>query len=114
MRVENIGIKLTLPIPIGEPDKNGVVFSEQAVEKAVSSLRKNLPIIYRDNDKVQDGVVIGHTVGDTHIVTWDGEHQVCKITVDGVVHFGGTECIVNEIKNGEVKDFQITGFGISL
>lgn len=114
MRIENIGVKLTLPIPIGTPDKNGIVYSKQAVEKAVASLHKNLPIIYRDNSRVQDGAVIGHTVGDTHIVTWDSEHQVCKITVDGVMHFGGTECSVNKIENGEVKDFQITGFGISL
>lgn len=114
MRVNNLKVTLTLPIPVNTPDRNGVVYSEKAIEKAVNSFRKELPIIYRDNEAIPDGVVIGHTVGDTHIVTWDNEQQVCKVTVNGVVRFGGTECIVNEIKDGVVNDFEIVGFGLSL
>ena len=36
-----------------------------------------------------------------------------KVTVDGVVFFGGTECVVNEIKDGKVTDFEIVGIGLS-
>ena len=112
MRTENIEVKITIPIPFDKPDKNGVVYTEDAVSKAVSNLQ-NLPIIYRDNYKEIDGVVVGTTTGSSHIATWDFENQVCKVTVDGVVFFGGTECIVNEIKDGKVTDFEIVGIGLS-
>lgn len=113
MRTDNIKVKLTIPIPVGKPDKNGVVYTEEAIENAVNNLHKNLPIIYRDNEKEIDGVVVGTTTGDTHIVTWDSENQVCNVTVDGIVLYGGTECVVNEIEDGIVTDFSITGFGLS-
>lgn len=107
MRTDNIKVKLTIPIPIGRPDRNGVMYTEEAVENAVNNLHKNLPIV---ND---DGVVVGTTTGDTHIVTWDSEKQVCNVIVDGVVFLGDTECVVNKIENGAVTDFSITGFGLS-
>lgn len=107
MRTDNIKVKLTIPIPVGKPDRNGVVYTEKAIENAVNNLHKNLPIV---ND---DGVVVGTTTGDTHIVTWDSENQVCNVTVDGIVLYGGTECVVNEIEDGVVTNFSITGFGLS-
>ena len=55
MREENIKVKVTIPIPFGKPDKNGVMYTEEAVSNAVNNLHKNLPIIYRDNDKEIDG-----------------------------------------------------------
>lgn len=113
MRTDNIKVKLQFPIPVDRPDRNGVVYTKEAVEKAVNNLHKNLPIVYRDNDKEIDGVCLGAVTGNKHIVTWDSENQVCNITVDGVVFYGGTECIVNEIKDGVITDFRITGFGLS-
>lgn len=107
MRTDDIKVKITMPIPVGKPDKNGVIYTEKAVENAVNNLMKNLPIV---ND---DGVVVGTITGDTHIATWDSENQVCNVTVDGVVFYGGTSCIVNEIEDGVVTDFRITGFGLS-
>ena len=113
MRTDNIKVKLTIPIPVGKPDRNGVVYTEKAVENAVNNLHKNLPIIYRDNEKAIDGVTIGAITGDSHIATWDSKYQVCNVTVDGIVLCGGTECVVNEIEDGVVTDFRITGFGLS-
>ena len=52
MREENIKVKVTIPIPFGKPDKNGVMYTEEAVSNAVNNLHKNLPIIYEmDEDK---------------------------------------------------------------
>lgn len=113
MRTDNIKVKLTIPIPYDRPDKNGVIYSKEAVEKAINNLHTNQPILYRDNGSKFDAEVIGKTIGITHIATWDFENQVCNVTVDGIVFSGGTECIVNEIKDGKVTDFEITGFGIS-
>lgn len=109
MRTDNIKAKITIPIPYDKPDKNGNIYTKEAVEKAVNNLHKNLPIIFRDESEEK---VIGTTTGDSHIATWDFENQVCKLTVDGEVFFGGTECTV-DIKDGIITDFTITGIGLS-
>lgn len=109
MRTDNIKVAITIPIPYNKPDKNGNIYTEEAIEKAVNNLRKNLPIIFRDKSEEK---VIGTTTGDSHIATWDFENQVCKLTVDGEVFFGGTECTV-DIKDGIITDFTITGIGLS-
>lgn len=113
MRLENLKVELALIIPFGRPDKNGIVYSKEAVKKAVSSFSGNLPIIYRGNDADREGVVIGNTVGETCSTLWDNEHQVCEVIVNGNVYYGGTECIVNEIKDGVVTDFNIISVGLS-
>lgn len=109
MRTDNIKVTITIPIPYNKPDKNGNIYTEEAVEKAVNNLHKNLPIIFRDESEEK---IIGATTGDSHIATWDFENQVCKVTVDGEVFFGGTECTV-DINDGKITDFTITGIGLS-
>lgn len=113
MRLDNLKIKLALTIPFGHPDKNGIVYSKEAVEKAVESFNRELPIIFRGNDSRGDGVVIGNTIGETCSTLWNDEYQVCEAIVSGNVYFGGTECVVNEIKDGVVTDFDIVSVGLS-
>ena len=109
MRTENIKVTITIPIPYNKPDKNGNIYTKEAVLKAVNNIHKNIPIIFRDESEEK---VIGTTTGDSHIATWDFENQVCKLTVDGEVLFGGTECLY-EVEDGKVTDFQIIGIGLS-
>ena len=109
MRTENIKATITIPIPYDKPDKNGNIYTKEAVEKAVNNLRKNLPIIFRDKSEEK---VIGTTTGDSHIATWDFENQVCKLTVDGEIFFGGTECTVDK-DNGKIINFEIVKIGLS-
>ena len=111
MRVENTKVKLTIPIPFDKPDKNGVMHTKEAVENAVNNLRKNIPIIYGDSET--DKSIIGTTTGDSHIVTWDFENQICKMTVDGVIFYSGAELIVNEMKDNKITDFEIISVGLS-
>lgn len=109
MRTENIKVKITISIPYDKPDKNGNIYTKEAVEKSVNNLRKNLPIIFKDESEEK---VIGATTGDSYIVTWDFENQVCKLTIDEDVFFGGIECIV-DIDNGKMVNFEIVGIGLS-
>lgn len=113
MRLDNLKIQLAFAIPFGRSDKNGVIYSREAIEKAISDFNGKLPILYRDNDSCKDGVVVGNTVGETCSVLWDDERQVCEIIVNGNLYYGGTECIVNEIKDGVVTDFRIISVGLS-
>ena len=111
MRTENIKVTITIPIPYDQPDKNGNIYTEEAVEKAISNLHKNMPIIFRDESERK---VIGTTTDNSHIATWDFENQVCNLTVNGEVFFGGTEseCTFDRDK-GKIVDFEIVGIGLS-
>lgn len=114
MRLDNLKIRLALTIPFGRPDKNGVMCSKEAIEKAISDFDGKTPILYRDDDSCMDGVVIGNTIGEPCSVLWDDKNQVCKVIVNGNLYYGGTtECIVNEIKDGVVTDFRITSVCLS-
>ena len=109
MRTDNIKVKITIPIPYDQPDKNGNIYTEEAVEKAISNLHKNIPIIFRGESEEK---VIGTTIDNSHIATWDFENQVCNLTVNGEVFFGGAEGIVTA-NNGKIVDFEILGIGLS-
>ena len=113
MRVENAKIKLTIPIPIDQPDANGIIYTEEAVSDALNNLRANLPILFKENDET-DAKVIGAT-GTSHIVNWDYENNVCNVTIDGVVFYGGAEIIVNDMTpEGLITDFRITNIGLTV
>mgnify|MGYP003304032013 CR=1 FL=1 len=113
MNDEMTKVKLTMYIPFDKPNKNGTVFTKEAVENAVNNLSTNLPIIYRDNKSRFRDKVIGATTGNSHIVTWDSDNQICKMIVDGVVFHSGAEIIVNEIEDNNISDFRITSIGLT-
>lgn len=113
MRQKNLKMQIALRFPFDNPDRNGVVYSKQAVERAISALQGKLPILYRDNEVCPDGEVIGYTAGETASVLWDNDYQVCEVILDAAVYYGGTECIVKGMSNGVVTDFEITALGIS-
>lgn len=113
MRLDNLKVQLALTIPFGRPDKNGVMYSKEAVEKAVESFNGKLPIIYRDNDANKEGTVLGNTVGETCSVLWDDEHQVCEVIVNGNIYYGGADIVINEFEAGMVIDFRIISVGLS-
>ena len=113
MRVENTKVKITIPIPVGQPDCNGAIYTEEAIESALNHLQTNLPILYKEDAESYEKV-IGATTGTSHIVTWDSENQVCKLTVDGVLFYSGADIIVNEIKDSRISDFRITGIGLTV
>lgn len=104
-------VKITIPFAFNNPNANGTVFTEEAVERAVSGLRQNIPIVFGDG---MDAKAIGYTTGTSHIVTWDFENQVCKVTVDGLLMNSGATIIVNESEDNQVTDFRIVGIGVSV
>lgn len=112
MRVQDIKTKLTLSIPVDKPDCNGIVYTKEAVENAISKLRTNLPILYQD--KECDAKVIGTTTGLQHIVVWDAEKQVYKVTLDGVVFYGGAYIRVHDIEDGKISSFDIESIGVTI
>ena len=112
MRSADNQVSITMAFPVERPDKNGVVYSRKAVDKALKSMPDNLPIIDLENNG--DERVIGTTSSRPYAVQWDDLNGVCRFTIDGIVFFGETSCIVNAVNDdGEITDFTITSIGVS-
>lgn len=109
--MEMTDVKLTFTIPYGKPNKNGTIFTEEAVMAAVSTLPQNLPIKLGSDGFSK---VIGNTTGKCHLVRWDTGTQTCHITVAGKLYAGGIEGVVNEFEGNEIKDFDIRAFSLTL
>ena len=114
MKDEMTKVKLTMHIPFDTPNKNGTVLTKEAVENAINNIPTNMPIIYRGNKDGYSEKVIGNTTGNSHIVVWDSENQVCKMTVDGVMFHCNPFIIINEIDDKKITDFRIASIGLTI
>lgn len=99
---EPIEIIMKIPFPINEPDRNGVIYTKEAIEKAVERFDGGVPLIMV---KDEVGTVIGHI----HSAELSENYEV---TAHGEVFFGGTSD-EGDVKNNTVTDFRFLSFGIS-
>lgn len=80
--------------------------------KAVSAIDEHMRI--DDVPNVGKPRMVGMTQGAPYAIQDIPEEQAIQFTVDGVIMFGGTECIVNKRNsNNAVTDFEIVAFGVS-
>ena len=110
METENVEVRFTIPIPIDRPNRNGVVYTKEAIEKIIDSFNDNRPITYGSGNDL-DCKVVGVAKLPPNVI-WDDEHQICKMIIDGIVFNSGIEYVINEIDDGKIKDFRITGVGL--
>jgi hypothetical protein len=119
MRTEGIKVKLTIPIRFDKPDLNGAIHSREAVNKALQQLHKDTPpLLFRSNED-DNPKVIGHIADSFQMTEWDNENGICKLTINGLIYYGGMGIVVNEChrdENGNVviDDFRISSIGFSL
>lgn len=111
MRNSMEAIRMELKFPYRKPDKNGVLYTKEAIKNALDKGVANLPIIYTDNDGTES--IVGYTKDEQVTYEWDDSKGICKAMVNGTFFFAGTSCIVNKITDGVVTDFEITSVGIS-
>ena len=110
--MDNTKVKLSVSIPFDKPNKNGSIFSIEAVEKAIGDFKEHMPILdYRD--KWEDTKVIGYVNSAPHIISWDFENQVCTAEVYGTIFSCGAELKINEIEDNKITDFEITSIGLT-
>ena len=94
---------MKIPFPINKPDGNGVIYTKEAVEKAVQKFDSGSSLIMVNKDKID--TIMGHI--DQLELSDD-----YKVTAHGFCYFGGT----NEqgiVDNNIVSDFTFISFGIS-
>lgn len=114
MKEELTKVRFTINIPFDKPNKNGTIFTKEAVESAINNFPTHTPIIYKDSKNNFNDKVIGTTTDSPIIVDWDSENQVCNTTIDGVVFHCGAEIIVNEIKDNRISNFEIRSVGVTI
>ena len=103
MRSNNpIKVTMKIPFPISEPDRNGIIYTKEAIEKAVREFDDVAPLMMVKNET---GTVIGHIekleLSDNY-----------EVTAHGVCYFGGTY-EEGDVKDNTITDFRFLSFGIS-
>lgn len=101
MRTEDVQVSFKFQARAGEPDKNGNIYTEEAISKACENAC-GLPIIQLDD---HDERVL---IGVANRVWYDGEY----INVDGIAWHGGTCENVKFDDLGRISDMTITSFSI--
>lgn len=119
MRTDGIKVKLSIPFLFDRPDLNGAIHSKEAVNKALQQLHKDMPpLLFKANeDDIEK--VIGHIDDTFQMTEWDQKNGVCKVTVNGIIYYGGMGIVVNECHKDEngttiIDDFSISSIGFSL
>ena len=98
---EPIEITMKIPFPINKPDGNGVIYTKEAVEKAVREFDGGVPLMMV---KDEIGTVIGHI----EKLELSNNYEV---TAHGICYFGGT-CEEGKVKDNTITDFRFLSFGI--
>lgn len=89
-------MNIEINFPYNEPNKNGVVYTKEAIEKAFS--QSKCPLKFEDN-------IIGYI--NTYPTKMEWDNDKCRITLNGSISY-----IVNEINNNIINDFTIISFDI--
>jgi hypothetical protein len=117
MNDELTKITLTFPIRCDRPNRNGTVFTEEAIRNAFASSNPHMPIIVqggtnRDaelpcfNDRV-----IGYT-DPTYYFDYDDENKVCNATLTGRLFNMAPDIVINKMHDGKITDFEIRSVSI--
>jgi len=101
MRCKDINVTLSIPVPIGEHDGNGVVYTEEAIVQACKNCNGQ-PII-QFNEKGEE-IVIGYAKNVEYLNGF--------IFVDAVSWHGGTCDLVDKLLDKTVTEFRISSFGL--
>ena len=110
-------ITLTFPMRYGRPNRNGVVFTEEAIRHAFANSNPHMPIIMEDGTNRDeefaflDERVIGLT-DPTYYLECDDENKVCEVTLTGRLFDMAPTIVINEMNDGIITDFEIKSVSI--
>lgn len=116
MNNELTKITLTFPMRCDRPNRNGTVFTEEAIKHAFAISNPHMPIV------VQGGInreeltcfndrVIGCT-DPTYYFDYDDENKVCKVTLTGHIFNMTPDIVINKMHDGKITDFEIRSVSI--
>lgn len=113
MRIAGIPVSFTMNLPYDRPDKNGNIYTREAIENALKHCSEIVPIVECFNNKLPEKI-IGYTDGTPYAVQADEESKTIRYNIDGHILHGGLNGIVKDRNDkGEITEFEITSFGVS-
>lgn len=111
MRETNEQITITMNFPYDKPDANGVVYSKEAVKRAIDKGFSRLPLVTLDSRG--ESRVIGMATDIPPVTIWDDKECVCRCIIDAIIFSGGTECRAVLAEDKTVKEFDIVSLGFA-
>ena len=117
MNNELTKITLTFPIRCDRPNRNGHIFTEEAIKHAFANSNPHIPIIMEDGVSRDrkfmflDDRVVGCT-DPTYYFDYDDENKVCEVTLTGRLFDVAPTIIINEMNDGIITDFEIKSVSI--
>jgi hypothetical protein len=101
-------ITLTFQMRYGTPNRNGCVFTKEAIENAFGSSNPQLPIIVHNRN---GEYCIGATT-PRYYFDWDEKNKVCKATIEGYLFYAAPRIRINEMQDGKITDCDIMSIDI--
>ena len=104
-------ITLTFPMRYDTPNRNGTIYTKEAIEHAFASSNPHMPILMQC-DKIRDEVLSCHLArcigftDPTYYFDCDDKNKVCNVTLTGHVFDMDAEIVINEMHDGKVTDFE--------
>lgn len=108
--MKGIPFSLVVTIPVEDVNKNGMVFTRNAVEQAITAMGNKVPIHIQYDDAER---IVGYTDCRPYAMQPDKKHgNGVMFTVDGILSELGMEISIKEREGDTITDFEILSFGL--
>lgn len=107
MRTDNINITMKMPLPVNNPDRNGVIYSKEAFQKAFEDVNgKPLEVLLNNDTRA----VIGVIQDITYVEDEFGDYAL----VNGRIMYGGTCEYIEDLEkvSGVITSMTLASVGI--
>lgn len=107
MRTDNINITMRMPLPVNNPDRNGVMYSKEAFKKAFKDVNgRPLEVLLNDGNRTHIGVIQDITYVEDEF----GDYAL----VNGRIMYGGTCEYIQDLEkvSGVITSMTLASVGI--
>lgn len=107
MRTDNINITMKMPLPVNNPDRNGVMYSKEALQKAFKDANgKPLEVLLNNGSRA----VIGAIQDIAYVEDEFGDYAL----VDARIMYGGTCEYIEDLEkvSGTITSMTLASVGI--
>ena len=107
MRTDNINITMKIPLPVNNPDRNGVMYSKEAFKKAFEDVNgKPLEVLLNNGNRTPIGVIQDMSYVEDKF----GDYAL----VNGRIMYGGTCEYIQDLEktSGVITSMTLVSVGI--
>lgn len=107
MRTDNINITMKMPLPINNPDRNGVMYSKEAFKKAFEDVNgRPLEVLLNNGNRIPIGVIQDITYVEDEF----GDYAL----VNARIMYGGTCEHIQDLEkvSGVITSMTLVSIGI--